>query len=431
MPDNLSLRQQTIYQVFVRNHTQAGTFQALIEDLPRIQALGVSMLYLLPIHPIGVVARKGTVGSPYAIKDYFAIDPALGTEQDLKTLIHEVHRLGMKVMMDIVFNHTARDAKWVKEHPEFYYYWDGKLANRVGDWSDVADLDFRVPALQQALIGVLKHWTNFGFDGYRCDVAPLIPLSFWQEAKAVVNAINPQTIWLSESVHPSFIQYLRGEGYLAHSDAEMYQVFDILYDYDVHPFLLDYLSGKGDLVTYLRMVQAQGYIYPVDYVKVHFLENHDVNRIHHTVSHLTVLKNLTAWSFFQPGIGFLYAGQETLNQHLPSLFEKDPVDLTIKDRSFYALIHRLVTMKQTAIFKQATKFVINEHPLQANLIEATLTSPQAQWVGLFNLIKGARQIHTQLKDGTYFDVISQQRIKVNQGILTISDPLILAMDSNV
>ena len=431
MPDNLSLRQQTIYQVFVRNHTQAGTFQALIEDLPRIQALGVSILYLLPIHPIGVVARKGTVGSPYAIKDYFAIDPALGTAQDLNKLIHEVHRLGMKVMMDIVFNHTARDAKWVKEHPEFYYYRDGQLANRVGDWSDVADLDFRVPALQQALIGVLKHWTNFGFDGYRCDVAPLIPLSFWQEAKAVVNAINPQTIWLSESVHPSFIQSLRGEGYLAHSDAEMYQVFDILYDYDVHPFLLDYLSGKGDLVTYLRMVQAQGYIYPVDYVKAHFLENHDVNRIHHTVSHLTVLKNLTAWSFFQPGIGFLYAGQETLNQHLPSLFEKDPVDLTIKDRSFYALIQRLVTMKQTAIFKQATKFVINEHPLQANLIEATLTSPQAQWVGLFNLIKGARQIHTQLKDGTYFDVISQQRIKVNQGILTISDPLILAMDSNV
>jgi glycosidase len=422
-----TLKQQTIYQVFVRNHTKEGTFQALIKDLPRIVNLGVKILYLLPIHPIGVVARKGSVGSPYAIQDYLKIDPNLGTEQDLAALLKEAHRLGLKVMMDIVFNHTARDARWVKEHPEYYYYKDGKLANRIGDWSDVADLDFRVEAVRQALIEVLLHWSKVGFDAYRCDVAPLIPLSFWQQAKAVVAKVNPDTIWLSESVHPSFIQYLRGAGWFAHSDAEMYQVFDILYDYDVFPFLEDFLAGKGTLQTYLRMVQAQSYIYPAHYVKAHFLENHDVPRIHGRVTSLPMLKNYTAWSFFQPGIGFLYAGQEMLATHLPSLFEKDPVDLTIKDASFYAFVQRLVALKQSPIFAEATKFIINEHPLQANVIEATLSSGKESWVGLFNLMKGERLIHTHLQDGQYLEMISNRWIEVKQGILQIDEPMMLAV----
>jgi len=422
-----SLRQQTIYQVFVRNHTKEGTFQALIKDLPRIQSLGISVLYLLPIHPIGVLARKGKVGSPYSIRDYYAIDEALGTEKDLKALITEAHRLGLKVMMDIVFNHTARDAKWVKEHPEYYYYKDGKLANRIGDWSDIADLDLTRTDVRKALIDVLVYWTQFGFDGYRCDVAPLLPLDFWKEAKTKIASLNPSTIWLSESVHPHFIQYLRGEGYTAHSDAEMFQVFDMLYDYDVHEFLHHYLTGKGQLTTYLRMVQSQGYIYPEDYVKAHFLENHDVSRIHQTVSNLTTLKNVTAWSFFQPGIGFIYAGQETLATKLPDLFEKDPISLQIKDASFYAFIVRLIAMKKMPYFGDARKFIINEHPLQSNLIEATLSYPKGQLVGYFNLTKDSHTIYTSLKDGSYLDLISQQPIVVKKGIISIQDPYILVV----
>ena len=422
-----SLRQQTIYQVFVRNHTKEGTFQALIKDLPRIQSLGISVLYLLPIHPIGVLARKGKVGSPYSIRDYYAIDEALGTEKDLKALITEAHRFGLKVMMDIVFNHTARDAKWVKEHPEYYYYKDGKLANRIGDWSDIADLDLTRSDVRKALIDVLIYWTQFGFDGYRCDVAPLLPLDFWKEAKTKIATLNPSTIWLSESVHPHFIQYLRGEGYTAHSDAEMFQVFDMLYDYDVHEFLHHYLTGKGELSTYLRMVQAQGYIYPEDYVKAHFLENHDVSRVHQTVSNLTTLKNLTAWSFFQPGIGFIYAGQETLATKLPDLFEKDPISLQIKDAAFYAFIVRLIAIKKMDYVGEAQKFIINEHPLQSNLIEATLSYPKGQLVGYFNLTKDSRTIYTSLKDGSYLDLISQQSIEVKKGIITIQNPYILVV----
>ena len=427
MTNYQTLRQQTIYQVFVRNHTQEGTFQALIKDLPRIQALGVSILYMLPIHPIGILDRKGRVGSPYSIRDYYAIDPSLGTAADLKALLASAKKLGIQVMMDIVFNHTSRDAVWVKEHPDYYYYKNGKLANRIGDWSDIADLDLSKPSVQKALMDVLVYWTKFGFDGYRCDVAPLLPLTFWAEAKATIGKINPQTIWLSESVHPNFIQYLRGEGYQAHSDGEMFQVFDMLYDYDVHEFLIHYLTAKEPLSTYLRMVQAQGYIYPAHYVKAHFLENHDVNRIHSVVTNDVILRNVTAWSFFQVGIGFLYAGQEMLAKKLPQLFEKDPIDLTIKNPSFYQFIQRLIAIKKMPYFGEAKKFTINEHPLQSNLIEATLSSAKGELIGIFNLIKDPRQVYVQLKDGNYLDLITNKHVTVKQGMLSIQDPLILVI----
>jgi glycosidase len=423
----LHLRQQTIYQVFVRNHTQEGTFKALEADLPRIHQLGVSILYLLPIHPIGLVARKGKIGSPYAIQDYEQVDASLGSIADLQSLLNAAHRLGLKVMMDIVFNHTARDAKWVKEHPEYYYYRDGKLANRVGDWSDVADLDLTKQEVRLALIEILKKWTKFGFDGFRCDVAPLLPIEFWKEAKQVIQQINPNMIWFSESVHPGFIQYLRGEGYRVHSDSEMYQVFDILYDYDVHKFFEDYLTHKGSLAAYLQMVQAQGYIYPEHYVKAHFLENHDLPRIHHLVPSLSILMNLTAWSFFQHGIGFIYAGQETLQSHTPSLFEKEPIDLRINQEAFYALIQRLVAIKKLPYFGEARKFMVNEHPLQAHVIEARLFTPNTQLVGLFNLLKDNRSIHIDLPNGSYLDLISQTKIDIQQGIIHTQGPLILVI----
>ena len=423
------LKNQTIYQVYVRNHTPEGTFQALIKDLPRIQELGASILYVLPIHPIGKEARKGTLGSPYSIVDYYAINPELGTLDDFKALLNEAHRLGLKVMMDIVFNHTARDARWVKEHPEYYYYKEGKLANRIGDWSDIADLDLTRDDVRKALLDVLRYWSKMGIDAFRCDVAPLLPIDFWEEAKKEVAKMNPETIWFSESVHPHFIEYLRGEGFSAHSDAEMYRVFDILYDYDVHEFLKQYLTNQGELKTYLRMVEAQGYIYPAEYVKAHFLENHDIERIHGLVSNKLMLRNLTAWSFFQNGIGFVYAGQETLNKNTPNLFDKDTIDLTVKDTAHYRFIQRLIELKKLPMFASVRKFQINEHPLQANLIEATLHSPDGNVHGIFNLSKDDRPIYVSLKDGSYEDLLSEKLVLVEKGILRVSEPLMLRLES--
>ncbi len=424
MKNKCLLKNATIYQIYVRNHTKEGTFKALENDLPRLKDLGVSILYLLPINPIGETARKGTMGSPYSIKDFYAINPELGTLEDFRHLVDAAHGMGFKIMLDVVVNHTSRDAKLVKEHPEFYVYKDGQLANRIGDWSDIADLRFDLPEVREYLIEMLKYWVKQDVDGFRCDVAPLIPLDFWREAIGSCNAINEDLIWLSESIEPEFIKYLRSLGYHGHSDSEMYQVFDILYDYDVYPFLKTYLMTDGDLKAYLRQVRTQEYIYPVDYLKIHFLENHDQLRIASIVTNDVILRNLTAWSFFQNGLGFLYAGQETKNKATPSLFEKEPIDLQVKDASFYDFIKRLIAIKKEPCFATVRRFDIINH-LQLDLIVAKMTSDDGIYWGLFSTAKYERQVYVPMEDGTYRDLISGQTVKVDHGILKLKEPLFL------
>jgi len=146
----------------------------VIDDLKRIKALGVDVIYLLPIHPIGRKDRKGSVGSPYSIRAYDRIDPSLGTIDDFKRLIEAAHAIGLKVMMDIVINHTARDSDLVYEHPEWFYKdKNGHFANRVGDWSDITDLDYNKRPVWDYFLNILSKWAEM-VDGFRCDVAPLI-----------------------------------------------------------------------------------------------------------------------------------------------------------------------------------------------------------------------------------------------------------------
>jgi len=427
MKNRSVLKNETIYQIYVRNHTKEGTFKALEGDLPRLKDLGVGILYLLPINPIGSQARKGTLGSPYSIMDYYAINPELGTLDDFRHFLHKAHDMGFRVMLDVVLNHTSRDADLVKAHPEYYYYKDGQLANRIGEWSDIADLRLDLKEVRDYLTIMMKYWVKEGVDGFRCDVAPLIPLSFWKELIAACNAINPELIWLSESIEPEFIKYLRSLKYEGHSDPEMFQAFDVLYDYDVYPFLKTYLTRDGDLKAYLRQVRTQEYIYPVDYLKIHFLENHDQARIAAIVKNDVILRNLTAWSFFQNGVGFIYAGQETKNVTTPSLFEKDLIDLTIKDQAFYDLIKKLIAVKKLPCFSHVLRFDIIEH-LQLDLIVAKMVSEDGTCYGLFNTSKHERQVYVPMDDGIYRDMLSDQKITVARGILTLKEPLFLAID---
>ena len=147
------LRNLTMYSIFVRNYSEEGTFDAVRRDLERIRALGVDLLWFLPIHPIGRAGRKGTLGSPYAIADYRAVDPAYGTLADFERLVEEAHRLGMKCLIDVVYNHTAPDSWLARHHPEWFYRRpDGAFGNRIGDWTDVIDLDYANEGLWACLL---------------------------------------------------------------------------------------------------------------------------------------------------------------------------------------------------------------------------------------------------------------------------------------
>src|SRR5690606_5819902 len=257
-----SYRNLMIYQVFVRQHTKTGDFKGLIEDLDRIKSLGTDIVYLLPIHPIGKLDRKGEVGSPYSIKDYYAIDEAHGDLNSFKELITEVHKRDMKLMIDIVFNHTSRDSELTKTNPDWFYRKaDGSLANRVGDWSDIADLDFSKRAVWDYLIDVLKYWAQY-VDGFRCDVAPLLPLDFWKEARQKVSEMRPDIIWLSESVEYGFIKYLRDIGFDASTDSQIFEAFDIAYEYDIFSFMDGYLKNRNSLERYLYEVNRQESVFP-------------------------------------------------------------------------------------------------------------------------------------------------------------------------
>jgi len=194
----------TIYEVNIRQHTPEGTFAAFEKDIPRLKDMGVKILWLMPIHPIGEINRKGGLGSHYSVKDYKAVNPAYGSLDDFKRMVNTAHSNDMKVIIDWVANHSAFDNWWTKDHLE-YYLLDtaGKIQPPLGtDWTDVAQLDYTQKHVWPAMIDALKFWVkDCDIDGYRCDVAEKVPTPFWDEARAALDSIKP-VFMLAEAEKP-------------------------------------------------------------------------------------------------------------------------------------------------------------------------------------------------------------------------------------
>ncbi len=199
-----------IYELFVRDFTPDGTFRAVIPRLDELADMGVSTIWLMPIHPIGAERRKGRLGSPYSISDYYAVNSAYGTLADFSALVDAIQSRGMRVILDLVINHTAWDHPWVTERPDWYTRnADGEMVPPVPDWSDVADLDFSNQLLRNELREVMQYWVrDFDIDGYRVDTASMIPRDFWEESIPTVQALKP-VLFLAESADTS----LRSAGF--------------------------------------------------------------------------------------------------------------------------------------------------------------------------------------------------------------------------
>jgi cyclomaltodextrinase len=404
---NLDLRNQVIYQVYPRQYSNEGTFEALRKDLDRIVDLGVSILYLLPIHPIGHVGRKGVDGCPYSISDYYGIAEELGTMDDFDRLVKDAHEKGLKVMLDIVFNHTSRDSKLTKEHPEWFYKNDdGGFANRIGDWSDVTDLTYDDPKQWTYLTDNLVFWAK-KVDGFRCDVAPLVPLEFWQEAREAVEKVSEGHIWLTESVHPHFIQYIRSLGHDAHSDGEMYQVFDIGYDYDIDDFYEGYLKGEVSFSSYIEAVEKQDFIYPKNYIKLRAFENHDKSRLSAKVKDEDMFKNMLAMSFFFKGIPMLYNGVEVMSTKHLTLFDKDPINWH-EHEDITSFLKQLIALKKHPLNRDG-HFKVHYKDGGAVL---SYELNQQKMVGLFN-VEGTLLQNIPLEPGTYKNALTNQEITIS------------------
>jgi cyclomaltodextrinase len=336
------IRSAALYQVYLRNFTPEGTFSAALPRLKAIRELGFDLVCLTPIHPVGRTNRKGLLGSPYAIADHQAVDPELGGIDDLRRFLAEAHGLGLKVLMDAVFNHSACDSVLLDTHPEWYLHdAKGRPTRKVSDWSDVYDFDFAHPGLREYLLETLAFWAEAGFDGFRCDVASLVPLDFWVEARARLNA-KRSLVWLAESVETGFIKYLRDAGWYAASDPELHDAFDLTYDYDGFGYLKGYFNGTIGLDACLRHLLVQETLYPSHAVKARFLENHDQPRAASVLGGTDRLMNWTVFSQLLPGLIFVYMGQECAMAGRPDLFAKDPVPWEQGSGEFLAFFRRLL-----------------------------------------------------------------------------------------
>lgn len=420
---DIKLRDAVIYSIYVRNHTKEGTFRAIEPDLDRIKELGTDIIWFMPIHPIGVENKKGTLGCPYANRDYRAVNPEYGTMEDFRHLVELIHQKDMKCIIDVVYNHTSPDSTLTKEHPEFFYRKEnGEMGNRVGEWTDVVDLDYNNKELWKYQVESLKCWASI-VDGFRCDVASLVPLDFWNYAREEVAKVNPDCIWLAETIEYGFIKYCRSLGYKVASDCEMYTAFDMEYDYDIWDTFKDYLEKKGSLSHYIERLNMQEAIYPDNYIKMHCLENHDQPRIKSFVKDPVCLKNFTAFLYFQKGATLLYAGQEFENKYQPSLFEKDDISIqTGHDLSGF--MRRLYNIKKQVLSAQSDFEAVADD--ENGVVVATRVSGHHKIVGVFSLEGKIVDVKVPLEDGEYINLVGKEKVTVQNGYVTIKEvPMIL------
>jgi len=406
----------TLYEIYVRNHGPNGTFSDVTADLERIKELGVDVIWLMPIHPIGETNKKGSLGCPYSIRDYREVNPEYGTRKDFKKLINTAHSLNLKVMIDVVFNHTAHDSVLALSHPEWFVRDENNNpVSTVSDWSDVVDFKFPNPLLEDYLIDTLTMWVKFGVDGFRCDVASLVPLKFWLQARKAIYLINSEIIWLAESVDARWIPERRESGYKINSDSELYSAFDITYDYDIWAIWQAAVLGKVKTSNYLDILKFQDSIYPQNFIKLRCVENHDRKRIMALSQSRSQAIAWTAFQAFNKGAFLIYAGQESAAQKIPSLFDVDKIEWGKYELQDF--IKTLVLLKKDQAEVEGKFSLINSE----SGIQATWIEKEGSLYGIFNTDNSNENISVSLKDGSYENLLSGDTILIKDGKTQMPD----------
>ena len=322
-------RNANIYEVNIRQYTPEGTFKAFEKHLPRLKKMGVDILWIMPIHPVSQLNRKGTLGSYYAVQDYKAVNPEFGEMKDFKRLVEHAHSLGMKVIIDWVANHSGWDNVWTKDHADFYEKdKDGKLVSPF-DWTDVISFDYNNPEMRAAMTDALKFWlTETNIDGYRCDVAGMVPTDFWEDARRQMETIKPVFMLAEDEDNADLLRY----------------AFDMNYSWKLHKLMNSIAKGESNAKQIWDNILWSGTTFPEDAYRMNFTTNHDENSWNGTIDErLGDAKNamaVLAWTI--PGMPLIYSGQEAgLNKRL-EFFEKDTIDWgDYKYEDFYTKLNAL------------------------------------------------------------------------------------------
>jgi glycosidase len=321
-----------IYEVNIRQYTDEGTFKEFEEHLPMLKNLGIDVLWFMPTFPIGVVNRKGELGSYYSVKDYMDVNPEFGTIEDLKSIISKAHDLGMYIMLDWVPNHTAWDNQLTVDHPEFYVKDStGKFTPPIGtDWTDVIQLDWTQKGLHDYMIGAMSFWVNLGVDGFRVDHPHNTPKDFWERARTELNRIKP-VLMLAEH---------EGAGEF------MEKGFDMNYAWELHHLMNRVAQGSDSANSIAKYFNREWAVYPQNVYRLMFLTNHDENSWAGTIDSLMgdAQKVFATLIFTGQGVPLLYSGQEACLDKKLKFFVRDPIEWDTCDLTgFYA---SLINMKK-------------------------------------------------------------------------------------
>lgn len=324
-------RNTNIYEVNVRQYTQEGTFKAFEKELPRLREMGVETLWFMPITPIAQMNKKGSMGSPYAAQDYTSINPEFGTLEDFKHLVNEAHKLGFKVIIDWVANHTGWDHKWTKTNPDFYLKDPDGSFHIASGMEDIIELDYQNPKMREAMIEAMKFWVReCDIDGFRCDLASWVELDFWKQARPEVEKLKPL--------------FFLGE-YDEIENPDYAEVFDASYSWSWMHKTKDYYQQNQPLQELRNLLVRYSQIGNQS-MRAWFTSNHDENSWNGTEyeKYGDTALPLAVFSATWNGVPLIYSGQELpMKDKRLAFFEKDPIpwngNYELKD--FYKTLFQL------------------------------------------------------------------------------------------
>ena len=326
-----------LYELNIRQFTPEGTFSAARERLPFLRSIGIDAIWLMPIYPIGIEGRKGKLGSYYSIRDYTGVNEEFGSAKELREFIGAAHALGMKVILDWVANHTARDARWITERPANWYERDeAGVAKVPWDWTDTAKLNYANHDVWRGQIDAMRYWVEeFKVDGFRCDMAMLVPIEFWQEAAKELHRTKPDIFMLAE----------------AEEDNLFDRAFNASYQWNIHHIMCDIAKGARRVWDMRNAIHAERAKYPKGAMRMSFTSNHDENSWSGSEQSRfgKALEVMTAMTFLMPStMPLIYTGQEVGYDHSFEFFDRDPIPAeAYKENRTTELYRRLTALKHS------------------------------------------------------------------------------------
>ncbi len=394
-----------LYELNTRQFSSEGTFKAAEKQLPRLKTLGIDIIWLMPINPIGIKNRKGTLGSPYSVRDYRAVNPEFGTLEDLKSFVSAAHRFGMHVILDWVANHTAWDNALVDDHPDYYDHdWKGAFhPTPWRDWSDIIDLDYSHAGLRRYMADSMSYWVKTAdIDGFRCDVAGYVPVDFWNTVRKNLSAIKPVFMlaeWDTRDLHAA--------------------AFDATYSWAWYNTVKDIAQGKADATALYTYYADTARSYPREAMRMTYIENHDKNAWDGSMYDIfgDAIQVTAVLSVVGEGIPLIYNGVEAGNHKRLAFFDKDPI--VWRDDPMRKLFTNLIAFKKanSSLWngQWGARMIKVDNSAEGKIFSFIRRGQGNTVLAVLNLTKNPQTflLDKQLSPGDYKDFATHEAVNIN------------------